>query len=536
MFQPIRSFFFTGPDVQGRKVESIRLRLQTTGAPVDTQLTVNGVTSNTVTVTATPGNAEVYEFVFDVDAQANVLNGSNNTFSLSNLGTLQWLELSDPGNTLDPFVRRNGGGGNVNVDIQVELNLAAPRTVNGTDFDGDGIFNHLDIDSDNDGITDNVEAQATADYIAPSGTGPNEGSGGVIDLNDDGLDDNFDSRMVNESTAAATAADVAFTPTDTDSDGDADYIDTDSDDDGVEDAAERGTPGSITARTNVTSDSTTDADGDGLLDEFENASGSTVDADNNSIIDALEDGFDVNDENIVGDDGGADGSFTSFNLAANDPNLNADGSNATPLTQDLDFRDNTDTDSDGVVDSVDVDDDNDGILDVDELNTTQVTGDEDFSSQSPGIVNATTFTNAGSPFEHFGNNSFFGPAVGGLEFGSGNLPDDIEGVRQTFSTIAGETYVVNFEGRSDLRDGQNQVTVRNQVGDILVQETSVVSNTFTAEFLSGRSIVFIGDGNDFTVEARNIVGRTVVRTLSVSLVVPADSDSDGIFDLSLIHI
>ncbi len=39
------------------------------------------------------------------------------------------------------------------------------------DSDGDGRPDHLDIDKDNDGITDNVEAQTTAGYIAPSRSG-----------------------------------------------------------------------------------------------------------------------------------------------------------------------------------------------------------------------------------------------------------------------------------------------------------------------------------------------------------------------------
>ncbi len=41
---------------------------------------------------------------------------------------------------------------------------------NPLDTDGDGIPNYLDLDSDNDGILDNYEAQKTHDYIAPSGT------------------------------------------------------------------------------------------------------------------------------------------------------------------------------------------------------------------------------------------------------------------------------------------------------------------------------------------------------------------------------
>ena len=43
------------------------------------------------------------------------------------------------------------------------------RLTHPTDTDNDGVPNHLDVDSDNDGIIDNVEAQPTHGYIAPSG-------------------------------------------------------------------------------------------------------------------------------------------------------------------------------------------------------------------------------------------------------------------------------------------------------------------------------------------------------------------------------
>ena len=148
-----------------------------------------------------------------------------------------------------------------------------------TDFDtdGDGIVNSLDIDSDNDGITDNVEAQTIDGYIAPSGTGA-----GITDLNRDGLDDNYDDRTVTATTTAATVGagnGAGLTPIDTDGDRVADYVDADADADGTADIAERGdgAPTSIT--------STTDSDGDGLLDIFEGTD--------------VNDGFDVNDENLA---------------------------------------------------------------------------------------------------------------------------------------------------------------------------------------------------------------------------------------------
>ncbi len=138
---------------------------------------------------------------------------------------------------------------------------------------GDGVAfgggNRLDIDSDNDGITDNVEAQDTGNYIAPSG----------IDIDGDGLDDAYDA----DTNSADETLSQGLTPIDTDGDGFADYVDFDSDNDGLTDAEERGDGGP----TEIIS--TVDTDGDGLIDSFEGAD--------------VNDGFDVNDENINDVDG-----------------------------------------------------------------------------------------------------------------------------------------------------------------------------------------------------------------------------------------
>ncbi|MEL7465022.1 MAG: tandem-95 repeat protein [Pseudomonadota bacterium] len=179
------------------------------------------------------------------------------------------------------------------------------------DSDGDGVPDHLDIDVDNDGITDNVEAQATNAYIAPSGQGAD-----MIDANGNGLDDNFE---VAAGTPGFNADGIGLAPVDTDGDGTADYLDEDSDGDGIDDIAERGDGGP------TATPALDDEDGDGLLDAFEGGD--------------IDDGFDVNDENIAGDDGGADGGFASFNLGDQDDDVDDDGSNADPLFADFDWRD-----------------------------------------------------------------------------------------------------------------------------------------------------------------------------------------------------
>lgn len=124
------------------------------------------------------------------------------------------------------------------------------------DTDGDGIANIFDLDSDNDGIVDNIEVQSTAAYVAPTGT----------DTDNDGIDNAYDNDA---------GANRALSAVDSDADGTPDYRDTDSDNDakpdslegwdtngnGVIDGAEK-TAGSV------------DTDGDGILDGYDNNIGS----------------------------------------------------------------------------------------------------------------------------------------------------------------------------------------------------------------------------------------------------------------------
>ena len=177
----------------------------------------------------------------------------------------------------------NNVAGATNTVQLAQMSLSLQRVAE-NDADNDGKPNYQDVDSDNDGITDNVEAQTTAGYVAPSGA-----------VSARGLD-----------TAYAVGG---LTPVNTDGADARDYLDPDSDNDGAPDIAERGDgrPTSLT--------STTDTDGDGLLDIFEgsNASDGIVAADHNRTQSTL---------NLAGD-----------------PRLNASGSNAIPLTQDLNFRD-----------------------------------------------------------------------------------------------------------------------------------------------------------------------------------------------------
>jgi gliding motility-associated-like protein len=210
--------------------------------------------------------------------------------------------------------------------------------VDGTDTDGDGLLSsidnnntfggqpstpvnsdasgnadYLDIDSDNDGIVDNSEAQATAGYIAPTG----------LDSDNDGIDDAYDNFV--------GFGGAGVTPVNTDAAGAPDYLDLDSDNDSISDAIEGW-----------------DTNGDGTPETVP----SGTDADN----DGLDDAYDVNDAAVNPTNGTTPGSYPDV--------VNVGG--------DRDWREIADHDGDGITDANDIDDDNDGILD-----TTETAGDFD---------------------------------------------------------------------------------------------------------------------------------------------------------------
>ncbi|MGB5983291.1 MAG: LamG-like jellyroll fold domain-containing protein, partial [Nonlabens sp.] len=206
------------------------------------------------------------------------------------------------------------------------------------DEDGDGIANRLDLDSDNDGIPDIIEAQTTLNYIAPAGS----------DNDGDGLDDNYDQTPNGNSDGTGS---IGLTPENTDDTDNPDYLDLDSDDDSIFDIIESGS-------------GLTDVDNDGRTDGV---------VGDNGLDNTLETVDDLSDVNGTYDDTQAD------NFTDTDGDVNSS-------TGDVDYRDNfsdVDTDQDGIFDRVDIDDDNDGITDLRENNENVALGDKD----GDGILN-----------------------------------------------------------------------------------------------------------------------------------------------------
>jgi len=163
------------------------------------------------------------------------------------------------------------------------------------------------LDADNDGIPDNVEAQPTIGYITPSGT----------DSDGNGLDDAYETVPGSGTGITPQNTDALFTTSDTIPD----YLDTDSDNEGANDTTEA----------NLTLSGTVGANG----------------LDNN--IDTVD-------------------NWTDPNGSINVPSLLPDTDGDVNSGGDVDYRDNTnvlpDNDGDGIADVNDLDDDNDGILDV----------------------------------------------------------------------------------------------------------------------------------------------------------------------------
>ncbi|MFK7834543.1 MAG: hypothetical protein AB8B52_14820, partial [Winogradskyella sp.] len=167
----------------------------------------------------------------------------------------------------------------------------------------DSMFHHKDLDSDNDGIPDNIEAQSTANYISPSGA-PNFG---FEDANIDGLDDRYDASQAGVGSNAIgnyTHTGIGLSPVNTDGADDVDFLDADSDNDTLLDAIESGYTLSGVRGVN------------GL--------------DNDVTVEATDDYTDVNGLAFDG---------INFILLDTDDDTLDNGSNAIPLTTDFDYRD-----------------------------------------------------------------------------------------------------------------------------------------------------------------------------------------------------
>ena len=272
----------------------------------------------------------------------------------------------------------------------------APGGLTPSDTDADGLVDYLDIDSDNDGLVDNLEAQAFAGYTAPTGS----------DSDGDGIDDAYD----------PDSGGTALNPVDTDTDLTPDYLDSDSDEDGVNDIIEGHDAnldgvGDWDDNGNGVvdgSEGTGDADGDGLLDAFDNVSGTGTSGNSTGSNASVQDSDGDGTANYQDTDDDGDGALTS-----------AEGGGYTQGGEPIpDYLYNPDYDGDGVNDNLDADSDNDGVPDSEEDGGTGF--DPTADGDGDGILN----------YLDTDNSSFGGPSfVDGNGDGINDLYDlDLDGI------------------------------------------------------------------------------------------------------------
>ncbi len=219
------------------------------------------------------------------------------------------------------------------------------------DTDGDGILDHLDLDADNDGLSDLVEAggvdtngdgkvdtttDADGDGYADIYDTDDDGTSGVEDANDallqtGGTDTDSDGKADD---TAITFVDGESRSLDTDGDGILDHLDLDADNDGLSDLVEAG---GVDSNGDGLVDTTTDADGDGYADIYD------TDDDGTAGVEDASDALLQTGGTDTDSDGKADDTAITF----------VDGESRS-----------LDSDSDGILDHLDLDSDNDGIPDL----------------------------------------------------------------------------------------------------------------------------------------------------------------------------
>ena len=287
--------------------------------------------------------------VIGSDGYAYPLDNNNN-------GILDYMDASDNSACLNDA---DGDGIDDATDLDDDNDGIYDTAEGGgtIDTDGDGITNDLDTDSDGDGCPDTVEAGYTdanndgevdGTGIAADGTvAGSDGYRSPVDADNNGIDDYLDSNYANACI------------NDADGDGIDDATDLDDDNDGIYDTAE--------------GDDTIDTDGDGIPNYLD------TDSDGDGCSDATEAGYtDANADGIVDGTGiAADGTVAGSDGYGQPADINNNGI-ADYLEAGYFYACLDDADGDGIEDSVDLDDDNDGIYDTAE-------GDDSIDTDGDGI-------------------------------------------------------------------------------------------------------------------------------------------------------
>ena len=333
-------------------------------------------------IESAPESGVISEPLFDTDNDGtpDYMDVDSDNDGISDLVEAGGVDVNGDGR-IDGFVDADTKG----VDDSVQAS-ALPRF----DTDGDGIRDYRDADSDSDTISDRVESGGN--YAKPTDT---DGDGAAdyreqdsdndkvadlievgpdtenpVDTNGDGTPDFQDASVQYTGDGTVTPQPVEPPQTgDHDNDGLADAQDPDDDNDGITDVVE----GSGDADSDgVPNRLDRDSDNDGVLDSVESANdtdGDTIanyldlDSDNDGLFDALEAGYKM---------------VSSSGRLASAATVDANGVSAEAGAQPVD------TDRDSVVDMLDLDSDNDGLLDLQEAGFT----DSDLNARIDNFTDA----------------------------------------------------------------------------------------------------------------------------------------------------
>ena len=375
----------------------------------------------------------------------NNADGFNDNFDPSadsdNDGVINFYDVNFPG-----YTDSNGDGINDNMDKDL-----------------DGIPNHLDLDSDNDGIPDTVESY-----------GVDTNGDGIIDNYVDTDNDGF-SQNVDANNTGVAGSNVGLGAQDFDGDGIGNYLDTDSDNDGIPDVVEvagsyAGNNGKLSNFADANSDGISDnnVNGTALLitgpdispvngraDNFPNKNLDRdfrpnpydVDSDGDGIVDVIEAGL-------------PDGNFNGIvdgTIAINGWSTSVSGLPALTLIN---------TDGVGNPDYLDIDSDDDGIPDnIEGMSTLgyalPTTTDADGDGLMSPYDNVFGFSGAGIfLYDHDGDGT---PDYRDLNTDGDSQPDIIEGNDFNLNGVADDLVTLtgldtDGDGLDNRFDSLNSVT------------------------------------------------------------------------------
>lgn len=304
------------------------------------------------------GGGTIPDYLFNPDADGDGVNDIADVDSdndgipdIDENGGVVDILGAGSGEQLSPTDDRDGDGILNYLDLS-DVNFTATDSngdgiVDEFDTDLDGIADFRDLDADNDGVFDIVEAGGT----------DADNNGILDDVTDTDLDGYPDLVDVDN-------GGTALTNNDSDGDGVSDVYDVDSDNDGLPDIIEYG---GFDADGNGRVDNSTDSDRDGIADLFDTDSGNSpltpFDTDGDGLVDNASDrdsdGDGISDlVEAGGTDADNDGRLDSLTDTDGDglPDVVDSDNGGTPLSV-------PDTDGDGIRDYLDLDSDADGITD-----------------------------------------------------------------------------------------------------------------------------------------------------------------------------